>query len=175
MSGFQACSKRCFVDEEWRSVVGFDFYEVSNLGRVRSLDRPGHPGRIRKLSKANKHDRSTLSLYKDGAMATRTVHILVLEAFVGPRPAGMEGCHNDGDANNCVLRNLRWDTPRGNAADKKKHGTELSADTIHNTKIFSNDLGRVLDLRANGVTLGAIGSWFGCSKQAVHQRLSAQE
>ena len=35
----------------------------------------------------------------------------------------MEGCHNDGNALNNNLNNLRWDTPKNNHADKVKHGT----------------------------------------------------
>lgn len=50
------------------------------------------------------------------------VHVLVLEAFVGPRPDGMEGCHNDGDPSNNRLSNLRWDTPLANWSDRRKHG-----------------------------------------------------
>jgi hypothetical protein len=51
------------------------------------------------------------------------VHRLVLEAFVGPCPDGMEGCHGDGDTANNRLGNLRWDTPKSNRADASRHGT----------------------------------------------------
>jgi hypothetical protein len=53
------------------------------------------------------------------------VGILVLRAFVGPCPPGMESCHNDGVKCNNVLTNLRWDTRRGNAKDRRSHGTHL--------------------------------------------------
>jgi hypothetical protein len=59
------------------------------------------------------------------------VHHLVLIAFVGPRPEGFDGCHNDGNpANNC-LDNLRWDTPSGNMRDKRKHGTDHNLRKTH--------------------------------------------
>jgi hypothetical protein len=51
------------------------------------------------------------------------VHRLVLEAFIGAAPAGLEACHNDGNPKNNVLSNLRWDTRRENAADRIAHGT----------------------------------------------------
>lgn len=51
------------------------------------------------------------------------VHRLILLAFVGPCPPGMEGCHEDGDPLNCTLANLRWDTPKANKADSIRHGT----------------------------------------------------
>lgn len=53
----------------------------------------------------------------------RKVHRLVLRAFKGECPDGMEGCHNDGDPGNNHIDNLRWDTPANNHADKIAHGT----------------------------------------------------
>jgi hypothetical protein len=52
-----------------------------------------------------------------------SVHHLVLETFVGPRPAGMHACHNNGIPHDNRLENLRYDTPAGNSADQKRHGT----------------------------------------------------
>jgi hypothetical protein len=51
-----------------------------------------------------------------------SVHSLVLITFVGPRPPGMFGCHNNGNALDNRVENLRWDTPKGNKADDLKHG-----------------------------------------------------
>lgn len=51
-----------------------------------------------------------------------SVHRLVLEAFIGPCPPGMEACHNDGNPRNNALSNLRWDTSENNSADKIRHG-----------------------------------------------------
>lgn len=51
------------------------------------------------------------------------LHHVMLETFIGPRPDGMEGCHNDGNPLNNAIVNLRWDTRRGNFADKVGHGT----------------------------------------------------
>jgi hypothetical protein len=53
----------------------------------------------------------------------RLVHHLILEAFVGPRPAGLIGCHNDGNPQNNWPSNLRWDTHASNSADMLAHGT----------------------------------------------------
>lgn len=66
-------------------------------------------------------------LYRPGLQKGKDigVHRLVLTAFVGPCPKGMEGCHDDGDPLNNELRNLRWDTPRGNSQDRLKHGTDI--------------------------------------------------
>ncbi len=50
------------------------------------------------------------------------VHKLVLEAFVGPCPPGMQCCHGDGNPANNTLTNLRWGTPKSNQADRDRHG-----------------------------------------------------
>lgn len=52
----------------------------------------------------------------------RGVHRLVLLAFIGPCPKGMECCHNDGNPANNKATNLRWDTKKANSADRTKHG-----------------------------------------------------
>jgi hypothetical protein len=64
-----------------------------------------------------------LSLVKSGEQRTFQVHILVLTAFVGPRPDGMQGCHGPaGQADNRIA-NLRWDTPGENNRDQVSAGT----------------------------------------------------
>jgi hypothetical protein len=118
--------------EVWKPVVGYEgSYEVSDHGRVKSLARNIHrrdrwgglsgrrvTGMLRKPQVRNGYRYLTL-LHTD----RRFIHRLVLEAFVGPCPEGMEACHNDGNPANNQLENLRWDTRKANHADKRIHGT----------------------------------------------------
>lgn len=61
----------------------------------------------------------------DGGVVTHThVHTVILLTFVGPRPAGMDCCHNDGNAENNRIGNLRWDTRKANRTDSIRHGTQ---------------------------------------------------
>jgi len=57
-----------------------------------------------------------------GKRKTRKVHSIVLEAFVGPCPEGMECRHLDGDRTNNSLDNLVWGTAKENAQDRDAHG-----------------------------------------------------
>ncbi len=66
-----------------------------------------------------------VQLRKDGHGYHRLVHRLVLEAFVGPCPEGMECRHLDGKPGNCWLDNLEWATPKVNQADRLRHGTDV--------------------------------------------------
>lgn len=131
--------------EEWRPVVGWEgYYEVSDHGRVRSVDRVvscgggrtrRHFGRILKEGNhRGKYAYVNLSR-KDGTRTqrakTRYVHQLVLEAFVGPCPRGMETCHADDDGFNNHLSNLRWDTSSQNAYDIVRNGNHQAAKKTH--------------------------------------------
>jgi hypothetical protein len=108
--------------EEWRPIQRFQGCEVSNLGRVRS-SRPSHKGHTRSLrvlkGTIGKNGYHYVNL--DGI--PKTVHRFTLEAFIGPRPEGMEACHGDGIRSNNRLSNLRWDTPKANYEDSVRHGT----------------------------------------------------
>ncbi len=85
--------------ERWLPVVGLEgTYEVSDLGNVRSLDRTiGHGNRTRSAFGCVLKPRIGTSgypqVYLDGK--TKSVHRLVLEAFVGRCPPGMECLHGN--------------------------------------------------------------------------------
>lgn len=124
------------MTEEWRPVVGWEgVYEVSDGGRVRSLDRTVvfRDGRrafyrgktLKPRVDENGYHRYTLSLAKKRRQDR--AHTLVLVAFVGPRPDGLEGCHNDGNPGNNRLDNLRWGTRSSNAKDRVMHRTHNMA------------------------------------------------
>lgn len=118
--------------EQWRSIAGHEgTYEVSSYGRVRSLDRTIVTGNgPRKLKgrtlrpATDKIGRRNVVLYGVDNKKTRRIHQLVAEAFIGPRPPGMEVCHRDGDPGNNHVSNLRYGTHSENMIDKKRHGTD---------------------------------------------------
>lgn len=122
--------------ERWLPVPGYEgYYEVSDQGRVRSLDRRlpyrngtrMHRGRLLVGGRSPDDGRRLVQLAHEGGHSWPRVSVLVLEAFVGPRPAGMYACHNNGDATDDRLENLRWDTPSGNTADCLMHGNHWQA------------------------------------------------
>ncbi len=76
------------VPEEWRSVAEFPDYAVSNLGRVRRETNGKGRARAGYILKPAKHPDGHLHVTLcDGRRRCVDIHILVLEAFVGPRPA----------------------------------------------------------------------------------------
>ena len=104
------------MEERWLAVPGYaGIYEVSNLGRVRSLSRLDTAGRKRKGSIMRIHRTASghqaISLYRESQKGFR-IHDLVLRAFVGEPPAGMCAVHRDGNTLNNNLENLAWGRDR---------------------------------------------------------------
>ena len=104
--------------ERWMPVPDYeDRYEVSTYGRVRSL----RTGRLL-AQRMDKDARARVNLARPGRPSTVSVHVLVLLAFVGPRPQGAHACHVDDDGANNALSNLYWGTPTQNAYDRVRNG-----------------------------------------------------
>lgn len=121
--------------ENWMPIPGYEGdYEVSDLGRVRSLPRrvmrrngaSCHvAGRVMSTKATNRKGYVVVNLRRPGTAKTHLVHRLVLAAFVGPSPEGMETRHLNGDPCDNRLPNLAYGTPVENATDKTRHGTSL--------------------------------------------------
>ena len=120
------------IMEEWRDAIGFEgFYKISDHGRILTVKT----NTIKKLT-FDKHDgRPYAGLWKNNKQTQVRPHKLVLEAFVGKRPEGMECCHNDGNPQNNHLSNLRWDTSKNNQADRVRHGTTNRGENCGTAKL----------------------------------------
>lgn len=126
---------------QWRPVIGYEgFYEVSNTGLVRGVGRTvalsrgskWMPSRLLKSSVNTARTNAVqVVLTRDRKLTTKKVPHLVLEAFVGPRPDGLVCCHNDGDATNNRVENLRWDTHSSNNYDLVRHGVHWQTVKTH--------------------------------------------
>jgi hypothetical protein len=116
--------------EEWRSVEGYEgLYEVSSLGRVRSIERiilglfdVPHRYKSRVLSpRRNGDGHVKVALYRDRVRTNVHVHSIVLSAFVGHRPPGADARHLNGIPSDNRLANLEWGSRSQNMLDKKWH------------------------------------------------------
>ena len=122
--------------ETWMPVVGYEgSYEVSDKGRVRSLDRldsRGHrlSGQMLRTP-LNGNGYPSFGPCANGTQRPMTVHAAMLTAFVGPAPLGHEGCHGNGDRTDNRLENLRWGTRSENVLDKVKHGNHPQSAKTH--------------------------------------------
>lgn len=142
------------IIEEWRDITGYEgYYQVSNLGQVRGLDRVIeqidrfgqnikrlYKGKILKARK-DKYGYLTVMLHSTGEIKLKKVHRLVAEAFI-PIPdelkqyigtRNLQVNHKDEDKTNNCVENLEYCTHEYNS----KYGTrgERIAEKMLNGKL----------------------------------------
>lgn len=152
------------MEEQWRAVVGAEgAYEVSNLGRLRSLDRTlefyrkgklvrrEYKGEILSRPYSGKYPLAHVRYNGDTTTRTRNLHVLVANAFV-PNPEGLPYVnHIDGDKQNPRADNLEWVTEKGNSEHAIEIGLMKTGEEVHNSKL-TPDLVRWI--RKNAATNG---------------------
>lgn len=167
--------------EAWLPVVGYeDYYEVSNYGRVRRLARvviktTKHGKRVPVRRKGGDvsafscggrwYPRVTLTV--DFQKRTVSVHTLVLEAFAGPAPKGMECRHLDGKKLNNRLDNLRWGTHPENEADKDLHGSRFYGEDIAQAVLTEADVRYIRRAHSRGRKQYELARQFNVSKATI--------
>lgn len=129
------------TNEDWRPVVRYEgLYEVSSLGRVRSLERTylrhgfliSVRPRLMKLSIDPRRGSRSVTLRKNLKPARIYVHRLVCEAFHGPAPDGKPYVlHWDDNPANNFPENLRWGDKRDNAQDAIRNGVDANTRKTH--------------------------------------------
>lgn len=137
----------------YKAIERFPGYRFGEDGSAWSSWQPagmGHGMKIgatwKRLKPANRKGYLLITLsHGDSTRERVPLHVAIAEAFLGPKPdPSMDCCHNDGDRRNCALSNLRYDTKKGNCADKRKHGTMYGGERHHDAKLTA---AAVLDIR----------------------------
>ena len=146
---------------EWRQCVEDLRYEVSDAGTVRMIGKtearkpsvtPKGYGLIVTWNPAKKKYVGTY------------VHLMVLSAFVGPRPVGMQGSHLNGDNGDNRLANLAYETPTANHARKRAHGTDFSGARNPMAKLLPSD---VAAIRLSAESNSALGARYGVAQSTI--------
>jgi hypothetical protein len=150
---------------EYRDVQGFPGYRVGSDGSVWSCRTRGTSALfrdgwhqlkpcIRNLRKHKPSHRPALykrtCLTRDGRQVVVSVHILVCEAFHGPRPKGMFACHDNGNSLDNRAENVLWKTPRENVADAMRHGTHTHGERHPRATITDDIVRKIRQLNAAG-------------------------
>lgn len=121
------------MQEEWKPIPGFDYYEASSLGNIRSIDRSielkihgcdvkrSMRGITMRTFKQNGGYLFVVTSEK-GKRRNKTVHDLVASAFIGARPQGYDVNHIDGDKTNNSPSNLEYVTRKENMLHAREIG-----------------------------------------------------
>lgn len=158
-------------------VVGFPGYVVGTDGSVWTWWKSGYgAGTWRDTPRQLKpgvHWRNgqiihlSVFLYGEDGPRNRFVHRLVLEAFIGPCPPGLECRHIDGDPSNNWLDNLCWETHDENDADKKRHGRQPMGSKSHLARLHEDDIPVIRRLLADGFGQTMIARRFGVARTTI--------
>jgi len=156
-------------------IADYPGYYISNYGEVYSKWQGsgggasiGHVLKRMKLIKAD--GRLCVGLSKKGKRKVKRIHRLVLEAFVGKCPDGMEACHfPDRNTSNNRLDNLRWDTKKSNMNDKIYHGTTNRCERNGSVKLKKTEVIKIRTERNNGVKYKDIANKYNVSISCIQQ------
>jgi len=158
-------------NEQWKPVrQSGNAHEVSNLGRVRRTSN-------RKILKTARHKQGyrlvTLSFLKTKWQGT--VHSLVAEYFIGPRPAGMVICHIDDNPANNNVTNLKYATQKENMHDAIKTGIwkpwgdyAAYGEAHHRTVLTEAQVSEMRTLFKAGVKAKDLALHFGAPRSTIY-------
>lgn len=157
------------MKEIWKDIPGYEgYYQISNLGRVKSLNRIVIGGRgnverslkggVMALNYKNNYALAHLNIRK--TRKAFLVHRLVATAFI-PNPYALpEVNHLDFDRRNNHQLNLEWVDRKGNRAHSKRHGRNLKPYTKLNPEA-------VRDIRKMELSLDQYAINYGVTAQAI--------
>jgi len=153
--------------EIWKPVVGYEgLYEVSNYGRIKSF-HIYRDGFIRKSYTYNKYGHQQIKLAKKGIQKGKQLHLLVLEAFISPRPENKEGSHIDGNPTNNFIGNLTWETHEINMQRQVEHDTIAKGSSNGHSKLNEEQIPRIRKMLSRGMTQKQIGLQFGVHNTTI--------
>jgi hypothetical protein len=118
----------------WSELRDFPGYWVNTRGEI-GKGRPEHGEWTPLPTRVHPDGHVIIDIRSDGKRKTHKLHILILEAFVGPRPKGFETCHDDDNPLNNNISNLRFASHSQNARDAYRNGKRtgkriLDAETV---------------------------------------------
>lgn len=161
--------------ERWLPVVGWEgYYEVSDLGRVRSLPRRNAPGGIMSPSRTRNGRYLVVKLARDGGYVTRRVHRLVGEAFLGPLPPGQHTRHGPGGSLDNRLVNLSYGTPLQNTHDQIRDGTMRRGTAKQEAKLTEAIVAECRARYTAGETQQALAAEFGVSQTTMGKAITGR-
>lgn len=150
---------------EYRPIPGFPGYRAGADGSVWSKRRSVEWRELKAYKTG--HGYLTMCLFSSGKRFRRDVHRIVLETFVGPRPAEQEARHIDGDRTNCALANLQWGSRKENWADRRVHGTDSIGKRHWKAKLCESHVRAIRQRAKNGEPHKTIAADFHVTRMCI--------
>lgn len=157
--------------EIWRTVAGFDSYEVSDLGKVRrkTTRRGTYPGNILTARSKTTGGYQRVVLCQDGCRKTISIASLVAHAFIGDRPHAHTINHRDGDKKNNCLINLEYVTQSENVKHAYRTGLikRRRGEDNPSAKLNEGQVKAIRELSRRGLNNIAIASRYGVDSSMI--------
>ena len=166
-----------FICEEWKPCPGYeDTYQVSNMGKVKSVDRVagGRPGITKGkilIQTPNRKKYLEARLYNNSKSISKVVHRLVAKAFILNPSNYQQVNHIDGNKYNNNASNLEW----VNNSDNQKHAYKLGlqpsrkGENNSNTKITDKDVTLLKQLYNSGMSIVEVSSSININVSIIRQ------
>jgi hypothetical protein len=159
--------------ENFRGVAGFPGYMASRSGDIWTC-LAGRWGMGRgfalawkKLTPHYTNGRPRVYLYREGSRTRRQVAHLILEAFIGPMPSGMECLHADDNPRNSSLANLRWGTKLENEREKTIKGRRPTGENSGTAKLTEDQVREIKQKLAGGAKTTHLAREYGVSQGSI--------
>jgi hypothetical protein len=156
---------------EYREIAWLPGYRFGPDGTVWSKKRQGKAAdgewKLRKHQKTH-HGYRQIAMMVAGKEERFQVHCLILEAFKGPKPEGMEAAHDNGKREDNRIDNLFWRTPKSNWDDKRRHGTACEGDKSYLAKLTADQVREIRRMpNVDWEKCKEIGAHLGVTGQAI--------
>lgn len=160
------------AEEVWKPVVGYEnLYEVSNLGRVRTIPKKGFNKQVtRKTGLDVRTGYTTIMLRKNNVLRTKRIHSLVVEAFLGIKTnKKLVANHINGNKRDNRLENLELISQKENIHHAFNLGlvTITTGDARYNSKIKEKDFPRLLEMFKTDMTSKEIAKLFNVNPTTI--------
>lgn len=154
---------------DWRAIPKFSDYEINPDGVVRRrVAKRGHSvGTVINITPDRKGYPRRALIADDGGYRLLSVHVAVLEAFVGPRPIGHDASHLNGVRSDCRLENLCWETSSANHQRKLQHGTLIHGEQHKCSKLKLEQVQEIRSRAARGDLKADLARHYNVSKTLV--------
>lgn len=155
--------------ERWLPIPGHEgFYDVSDLGRVRSIRHmtaAGWRGGKILAQWPDKDGYYRVNLSRYGKITQAAVHVLVLRAFAGEPAPGQEARHGPNGKQDNRAAELCWGTGLEQAADKHRDGTMARGERQGNAKLTTACVIEIRSRAAQGEDLWVLAVQFNISNE----------
>ena len=157
------------MQEEWKDVVGYEgSYQVSNLGRVKSMARKHSINEDISTGYIAGTGYPSVMLHKKGhTKVTKYIHALVAELFIGARPEGCDVMHLDGTRTNNNVDNLRYGSRSCNFAFMVDDGTAMQGEKHAHAKLTDMKVKRIREFSSVGISNHQLAETFGVRRRTI--------